>query len=113
AEVKKLLEAGFIEPCQYPEWLANQLVDSTSGHALLSFMDAFSGYHQIFMHPDDRAKTAFVTNAGVFNYKMMPFGLKNAGATYQRLVDQVFADQKGRNMEKLNPKKCVFGVKSG
>ena len=62
-------------------------------------MDAFSGYHQIFIHPDDKAKTAFITSQGVYNYIMMPFGLKNAGATYQRLVDYVFADQKSRNME--------------
>ncbi|XP_056685557.1 uncharacterized protein [Spinacia oleracea] len=133
-EVKKLKDAGFIEPCKYPEWLANivmeknpngswrmcvdftninqacpkdcyplpridQLVDSTSGHALLSFMDAFSGYHQIFMDSNDRAKTTFITSGGVYNYIMMPLGLKNAGATYQRLVDHVFADQKGRNVE--------------
>ncbi|XP_010666430.2 uncharacterized protein LOC104883586 [Beta vulgaris subsp. vulgaris] len=179
-EVDKLLAADFIEPCDYPEWLANvvmvkksngtwrmcvdftdlnkacpkdcyplpridQLVDSTSGHALLSFMDAFSGYHQISLLESDRNKAAFITDAGVYAYKAMPFGLKNAGATYQKLVDKIFEHQKGRNVEvyvddsivkslteedhivdleetfetvrqhqmKLNPKKCVFGVRSG
>ncbi|XP_056688689.1 uncharacterized protein [Spinacia oleracea] len=97
-EVKKLQEAGFIEPCIYPKWLASvvmikrangswrmcvdftdlnracpkdcyplsvidQLVDSTSGHALLSFLDAFSEYHEVFMHPDDKANTTFNTSA--------------------------------------------------
>lgn len=57
----------------------DQLIDSTSGHALLSFMDAFSGYNQIFMQPNDKSKTTFVTSAKVYNYKMMPFGLINAG----------------------------------
>ena len=60
----------------------DMLVDATAGHELLSFMDAFSGYNQILMHPDDQEKTAFITERGIFCYKVMPFGLKNAGATY-------------------------------
>jgi ribonuclease HI len=75
------------------------LVDSTSGYGLLSFMDAFSGYNQILMHPQDREKTAFITDRGLYCYKVMPFGLKNAGATYQRLVNKMFQAQIGRNME--------------
>jgi hypothetical protein len=75
------------------------LVDSTSGYGLLSFMDAFSGYNQILMHPQDREKTAFITDRGLYCYKVMPFGLKNAGATYQRLVNKMFQAQLGRNME--------------
>jgi hypothetical protein len=75
------------------------LVDSTSGYKLLSFMDAFSGYNQILMHPEDRAKTAFITDRGLYCYKVMPFGLKNAGATYQRLVNKMFQAQIGKNME--------------
>jgi hypothetical protein len=59
------------------------LVNSTSGYGLLSFMDAFFGYNQILMHPQDREKTAFITDRGLYCYKVMPFGLKNAGATYQ------------------------------
>jgi hypothetical protein len=66
------------------------LVDSTSGYELLSFMDAFSSYSQILMHPEDREETAFITNRGLYCYKVMPFGLKNVGATYQRLVNKMF-----------------------
>ena len=69
----------------YPLLRINQLVDSTAGYALLSCMDEFSGYHQIFMDPADKGKTTFICSAGVFNYVMMPFGLKNARATYQRM----------------------------
>ena len=60
------------------------LVDNTAGHALLSFMDGFSGYNQILMAPEDREKTTFITQWGVYCYRVMLFGLKNAGATYQR-----------------------------
>ncbi|KAL5578310.1 hypothetical protein UlMin_020009 [Ulmus minor] len=77
----------------------DMLVDATAGHELLSFMDAFSGYNQILMHPDDQEKTAFITERGIFCYKVMPFGLKNAGATYQRLVNKMFADYLGDTME--------------
>jgi hypothetical protein len=52
------------------------LVDSTSRYKLLSFMDAFSGYNQILMHQEDREKTAFITDRGLYCYKVMPFGLK-------------------------------------
>ena len=75
------------------------LVDATARHELLSFMDAYSGYNQILMHPDDQEKTAFMTNLGIFCYKVMPFGLKNAGATYQPLVNKMFADMLGKTME--------------
>ncbi|XP_009419888.2 uncharacterized protein LOC103999771 [Musa acuminata AAA Group] len=77
----------------------DQLVDATVGHARLSFMDAYSGYNQIRMAPEDREHTAFLTDQGVYFYKVMPFGLKNAGATYQRTVNKMFAHQIGRNME--------------
>jgi hypothetical protein len=75
------------------------LVDSTSGHQLLSFMDAFSGYNQIQMAEVDQEKTSFITDRGLYCYKVMPFGLKNAGATYQRLVNKMFEKQMGRNVE--------------
>src|SRR5215469_15178013 len=94
------------------------------------------------MHPDDRDKTAFISNFGIHCYNVIPFGLKNAGATYQRLMDRVFTNQKGRNIEvyvddilvktpigiadlnevfdrlrlynvRLNPDKCMFGVRAG
>ena len=60
----------------------DQLINSTVGNKLLSFMDAFSGYNQIIMHHADQDKTSFITRQGLYYYKVMPFGLKNAGATY-------------------------------
>ena len=77
----------------------DQLVDSTMGHRLLSFMDTFSEYNQIRMDQTNQEKTSFVTSQGLFYYKVMPFDLKNAGATYQRLVNHVFHPQIGRNVE--------------
>ena len=77
----------------------DQLVDFTAGHKLLSFMDAFSRYNKIKMDEADQEKTSFITSQGLFRYKMMPFGLKNAGATYQRLVNHMFRPQIGRNVE--------------
>ncbi|KAK8705215.1 hypothetical protein V6N13_048821 [Hibiscus sabdariffa] len=75
------------------------LVDNTAGHAWFSFMDGFSGYNQIKMHPDDMEKTTFVTMWGTFCYKVMPFGLKNAGATYQRAMVTLFHDMMHKEME--------------
>ena len=83
----------------YPLPHIDQLVDSTAGHKLLSFMDAFSRYNQIRMDETDQEKTSFVTSQGLFCYKVMPFGLKNAGVTYQRLVNHMFRPQIGRNVE--------------
>ena len=74
-------------------------MDSTVGHKLLTFMDAFSGYNQIKMDEEDQEKTAFIMSQGLYCYKVMPFGLKNAGATYQRLVNKMFNKQIGRNIE--------------
>jgi len=123
----------------------DKLVDATAGHALLSFIDAFSGYHQIPLCPKDQEKATFITDHGLHCYKVMPFGLKNIGATYQRLVNKLFEPLIGQTIEvyvddmimknkaeedhsrdlrktfeilrafnmKLNPKKCVFGVRSG
>ncbi|CAL8137246.1 unnamed protein product [Prunus armeniaca] len=101
AEVDKLSTIGFIKEVDYPTWLANvvMLVDATAGHAFLSFIDAYSGYNQIFMHPEDQAHTSFITDRGLYCYKVMPFGLKNAGATYQRLVNNIFAPLIGNTME--------------
>ena len=62
-------------------------------------MDAFSGYNQIKMAEEDQENTAFITSQGLYCYKVMPFGLKNAGATYQRMVNKMFSQQIGRNME--------------
>ena len=71
------------------------IVDATAGHELLIFMDAFSGYNLISMDPSDQEKTLFVTSQGTYCYRVMPFRLKNAGATYQRLVNRMFQKQIG------------------
>ena len=83
----------------YPLPSIDALVDSAAGCKLLSFLDAFSGYNQIKMHPMDEEKTAFMTERSCYCYKVMPFGLKNAGATYQRLMDRVLAPMLGRNVQ--------------
>ena len=75
----------------YPFPRVDVLVDSTTQHQSLSFMDAFSGYNQIRMDETDQEKTSFVTSQGLFCYKVMPFGLKNASVTYQRLMNKMFA----------------------
>ncbi|KAL2235165.1 UNVERIFIED_CONTAM: Retrovirus-related Pol polyprotein from transposon opus [Sesamum indicum] len=77
----------------YPLPRIDQLVDVTAGYELFSMMDAYQGYHQIHMAKEDRIKTSFVTEQGIFRYNVMLFGLKNAGATYQRLVNRMFKDQ--------------------
>ena len=77
----------------------DQLVDATSGCELMSFLDAYSGYHQIFMAKEDEEKTAFITPVGTYCFNRMPFGLKNAGATFSRLIAKILAEQLGRNVE--------------
>ncbi|KAJ9566427.1 hypothetical protein OSB04_002393 [Centaurea solstitialis] len=89
------------------------MVDVTAGHELLTFMDAYSGYNHILMHLDDQEKTAFMTDKGIYCYKVMPFGLKNGGSTYQRLVNMMKSfDILRRYKMKLNPTKCSFGVRA-
>ena len=88
------------------------IVDATAGHELLSFMDAFSGYNQISMDPDDQEKTSFVTAQGTYCYQVMPFGLKNAGATYQRLINRMFQKQIGATMEVYIDDMLVKSTKS-
>ena len=83
----------------YPLPLIDTLVDSTTKHELLSFMDAFLGYNQIKMNEEDQEGTSFVTSQGLFCYKVMPFGLKNVGVTYQRLMNKMFTHQIGRNVQ--------------
>ena len=108
----------------------------------MSFLDAFQGYHQIPLALDDQEMTAFVTPVGNYHYKVMPFGLKNAGSTYQRMMTKMFEPQLGKNVEvyiddmvvkskfehvmdltsifeilkehklRLNASKCSFGVGS-
>ena len=77
----------------------DQLVDSTAGHKLLSFMDTFSGYNQILMDEEDQEKISFITSQRLYCYKVMLFRLKNVEATYQRLVNRMFSHQIRRNVE--------------
>ena len=77
----------------------DHLMDATAGHKLLSFMDAFSGNNQILMQPNDQEKTTFITERRIYCYKVMPFGLKNASVTYQRLVNAMFTDDLGKTMK--------------
>lgn len=77
---------------EFPLPNIDTLVDATAGHQMFSFMDGFSGYNQIRMVGEDAEKTAFWTPMGNFYYEVMPFGLKNAGATYQRAMTAMFHD---------------------
>ena len=83
----------------FPLSRIDQIVDASTGHGMLSFLDAFSGYHQIPMHPPDAEKTTFIMPHGLYCYNVMPFGLKNAKATYQRLVTEIFRPLMGKTME--------------
>jgi hypothetical protein len=71
----------------------DEVVDSTVGYELLSFLDCYSGYHQISLREEDQIKTSFITPFGAYCYTTMSFGLKNAGATYQRAIQQCLKDQ--------------------
>jgi hypothetical protein len=64
----------------------DQVVESTAGSVLLCFLDCYSGYHQIALHPNDEDKTAFITPHDIYCYKVMTFGLKNARETYQKSI---------------------------
>ncbi|KAM2895540.1 hypothetical protein FF1_010634 [Malus domestica] len=117
AEVEKVKGIGFVSEVNYLTWVANVvlvkknptkeslllqkvlLIDSTAMCELLSFMDAYLGYNQILMNPPDQEHTTFTTDRGLYCYKVMPFGLKNAGTTYQRLVNSMFVEQIEKSME--------------
>ena len=83
----------------FPMLKIDQLVDVTYGHPRMSFLDAFQGYHQIALAPEDQEKTAFISPDANYYYTVMPFGLKNAGATYQRMITRIFRDKIGRTVE--------------
>ena len=72
----------------FPMPKIDQLVDATYGHLRMSFLDAFQGYHQIALVLEDQEKTAFISPNANYHYEVMPFGLKNAGATYQWMIDR-------------------------
>uniref|UniRef100_A0A2N9I5X8 RNase H type-1 domain-containing protein n=1 Tax=Fagus sylvatica TaxID=28930 RepID=A0A2N9I5X8_FAGSY len=90
-EVEKQLKAASPKD-NFPLPHIDTLVDNTATNVVFSFMDGFSGYNQIKMAEEDKSKTAFITHWGTFVYDVMPFGLKNAGATYQRAMVTLFHD---------------------
>ncbi|GJW36008.1 reverse transcriptase domain-containing protein, partial [Tanacetum coccineum] len=108
-EVGKLVDTRIMKEVYYHSWLSNPdcyplpeidwKIESLCGYPFKCFLDAYKGYHQIKMAKEDEEKTAFTTSQGIFCYSKMSFGLKNAGATYQRLVDKAFQRQIGRNLE--------------
>ena len=77
----------------------DQIVDATASYELLNFMDAYSGYNQIKTHPEDEDKIAFTTGHAIYHYRVMPFGLKNAGTTFQRTVNEIFKELIENTME--------------
>ena len=81
--------------------MADTLVDGAAKHEILSFMDGYAGYNQIFIAEEDVHKTAFRCPGfvGTFEWVVMPFGLKNAGATYQRAMNLIFHDLIGKTVE--------------
>ena len=88
---------------RFPLPRIDQIVDASAGHGMLSFLDAFLGYHQIPMHPPDAEKTSFIMPHGLYCYNVMPFGLKNAGATYHLrvvILGGCLASEKGRENER-------------
>ena len=74
-------------------------MDATVGHQQMSFLDAFQGYHQITLSPKDQEKSAFITPKGNYHYMVMSFGLKNAGAMYQRMVTCMFKELISKTVE--------------
>ena len=92
-----LNKACLKDPFSMPK--IDQLVNTTVGHPRMSFLDTFQGYHQIPLALDDQEKIAFVTPIGNYHYKIMPFGLKNAGSTYQRMMTRMFESLLGKNIE--------------
>ena len=83
----------------FPMPRIDQLVDATASHPWMSFLDTFQGYHQIPLALENQEKTAFVTPTGNYHYKVMSFGLKNAGSTYQRMMTRMFEPQLGKNIK--------------
>jgi hypothetical protein len=130
---------------EFPLPRIDSLVDAAPSSELMSLLDCYSGYHQIWMKKEDEPKTSFITPSGTYCYLRMPEGLKNAGGSFSRMTAQVLHSQIVRNVLtyvddiivkstkqenhvadlqetfanfrqaglKLNPQKCVFGVKKG
>ena len=83
----------------FPSPHLDVIVDSAVSSAMYSFMDGFSGYNQIMMAVMDKIKTTFITKWGTYCYKVMPFGLKNVGATYQRAATALFHNMMHKEVE--------------
>ena len=83
----------------FPMPMINQLVDATYGHPRMSVLDAFQGYHQNTLAPEDQEKTTFISPDANYHYTVMPFGLKNARVTYQQMMTKMFRDKIGRTVE--------------
>jgi hypothetical protein len=130
---------------EFPLPRIDSLVDAAATSKLMSLLDCYAGYHQIWMKKEDEPKTSFITPSGTYCYLRMPKGLKNAGGRFSRMTSKVLSSQIGRNVLtyvndimvkstkqenhianlqetfanfrkaglKLNPEKCVFGVKKG
>ncbi|RVW77424.1 Retrovirus-related Pol polyprotein from transposon 17.6 [Vitis vinifera] len=105
-ETQKQLCVGFISMVEYPKWLANVVPipkkDGKVRHLKpcnVDFMDGFSRYNQILMALEDLEKTTFITEWGTYCYRVMPFGLKNVGATYQKAATTLFHDMMHRDVE--------------
>ena len=77
----------------------DQLVNATARHELLTFMNAYSRYNPIRIYELDEEHTSFIIDLGLYYYKAMPFDLKNAGVTYQRLINGIFKDLIGKSIE--------------
>jgi hypothetical protein len=75
-----------------------EAVDSTAGCEVMSLLDCFSGYHQIYMKEEDKASTSFITPFGTYCFVWMPEELKNAGSTFSHLTKKVHENQVGRNI---------------
>jgi hypothetical protein len=83
----------------FPLPCIDQVVDSMASSVLLCFLDCYSGYHLIALHPDDEDKTTFIMPHDIYFYKVMTFGLKNAGATYQKAIQKCLKSEIGKNIE--------------
>ncbi|XXG59011.1 hypothetical protein AAC387_Pa04g1173 [Persea americana] len=126
---------------EFPLPIPKVIIDNTCGFERMTCMDGFSGYNQIKMHPKDERHTSFRTPFSVYCYTVLPFGQKNAGATYQRAMMKIFQDMQHKTVDcacrqskrkenhlkdlrevflqlrkhklRMNPLKCFFGVSSG
>lgn len=85
----------------------DQPVDATYGHPMMSFLEAFQGYHQIALATKNQEKTSFISPNANYHYTMMSFGLKNAEATYQRMMTRMFREKIGHTVEMYNDDSVV------